>query len=249
MTDVEAAEKLLKQAKLEEKIARQFKKLAQLKEAYEGKCFGTHTFERRNASMGLGAVYYEQFFMKDEEIHVIEWSIQANRYQSLDRRNKTITSFNRTIYDKALTGPSHPNNPYYYLSAGINKPISKDKFMILWEGAKEIVIGVEESFYKNLPECKIESLRVDNEITMATVLLKTGIEVIDLSKFPKVQDCLKCAEIPFFEQHRWLPKVYALPLLEAHIAKLNSENYLFGAQSSRNELDIIILREFIKNNL
>ena len=257
MTEVEAAEKLLKQAKLEEKTNRQFKELTQLKEIYEGKCFGSHTFTKANSAAYTGAVYYEQFYIKDNEIYVTEWVLNSSRYKLNNKSSKILTSFSRTINENRLTGEGNSYNASYYLSASnsyCNKPIPKEKFMQLWETSENLIREVEKEFTKKLPELRTEFQRLGDEraeSTMETIIKLANIEVIDLNAFPIIQRCLEYTTLPFFESKRWLPKIYAAQLLNGYVKKLELENLSTFTYAAREHNARIIynLKEFIKNNL
>lgn len=257
MTNVETAEKLLKQAKLEEKIALQSKELAQLKEAYEGKCFGSQTFTKTNTATYTNAVYYEQFYIQDDEIYVTVWKLNTTKYKLSNRPGKILTSFSRNISENRLTGESYTYNSAHYLTSShsyCTKPIPKEKFMQLWETSENLVIATEKEFTKELPELMTELQTLEREraeSTMETIIRLSGIEVIDLNKFPIIQRCLEYTTLPFFESKRWLPKIYAAPLINGYIKKLELENLVTFTYATRERHAQMIyqLKEFVKNNL
>lgn len=64
MTAVQQAEIALQEAKKQEKIKYRLQELEQLKKEFEGKCIASHTFERNNKSVSMGANYYENFYIE-----------------------------------------------------------------------------------------------------------------------------------------------------------------------------------------
>ena len=86
MTSVQEAKALLEKAELDEKLQYRQKDLLDLITQYKGKCFGTHTFERKSQSGMMGATYYEDFYLKDNEIWVREWGIYASKHDSFYKK-------------------------------------------------------------------------------------------------------------------------------------------------------------------
>lgn len=83
MSKILELEKQLAEAKEAEKLASLQKELEQVKAEYEGKCFGSHTFTRRSASVSMGAVHYEKFYIKDSKIWVLERSFHLGRHDNV----------------------------------------------------------------------------------------------------------------------------------------------------------------------
>lgn len=225
MTTVQEAKALLEKAELEEKLQYRYKELSVLKKEYEGKCFGSHTFERRSQAGSWGAIYYESIYLEDNEIWVREWGLQASKCDSFYKKGKYITQYNRNIYERQLTGQNE-YNAAYNLYAGYShyrREISLSKFMTLWEIADELVIEIEKSFYKNAPELKQELIRQGdstNEKNIERCIKDTGIELIDLKDYPEVHRILEYVTLPLFDNHRWLPKIYARSIIEWYINEL-----------------------------
>ena len=257
MTNVQKAKALLEKAELEEKLQYRQKELSELITQYKGKCFGTHTFERKNQSGTMGATYYEDFYLKDNEIWVREWGINASKFDSFYKKGKYVTQFNRSIYERQLTGQNNYNASYNLYSGYFHyrHEISLSKFMKLWENAHELVIEIEKSFYENAPELKQELIRdgdFSNEKTIEQCIKDTGIELVDLKDYPEVHRTLEYVTLPLFDNNRWLPKIYAKSIIEWYINKLKKElNSQFATERTIiwNNKRIKILTNFINTVL
>ncbi len=250
---VQEAKNLLIQAELEEKLQSRQVELTSLKKDYEGRCFGTHTFERKNQAGEMSAVYYESFYLRENEIWVRKWGIRASKCDSYYKKGKYVTQFNRTIYEKQLTGQNE-YNASYNLESGYSRykhEIVLSKFMQLWEKADELVIGIEKSFYDAVPELKEELIRhgdFTSENTKDRCLKDMGIEMIDLKDYPEVHRQLEYVILPLFDSNRWLPKIYAKSIISWYIIELKKElTSIFATPRTIdwNNNRIKILTEFI----
>jgi len=257
MTSVQEAKALLEKAELEEKLQYRQKELSELIAQYKGKCFGTHTFERKAQSGMMGATYCEDFYLKDNEIWVREWGIHASKCDSFYKKSKYVTQFNRNIYEKQLTGQNDYNASYNLYSgySHYRHEISLSKFMKLWEIGNELVIEIEKSFYENVPELKQELIRqgdFSNDRTVEQCIKDTSIELIDLKNYPEVHRTLEYVTLPLFDNNRWLPKIYAKSIIKWYINKLKEElNSQFATEKTIiwNNKRIEILTNFINTVL
>lgn len=257
MTTVQEAKALLEKAELVEKLQHRQKELSELLLQYKGKCFGTHTFERKSQSGLMGATYYENFYLKDNEIWVREWGIFASKHDSFYKKGKYLTQFNRTMNERQLTG-QNDHNASYNLYSGYSyyrHEISLSKFMKLWENANDLVIEIEKSFYENTPELKQELIRQGdshNEDIISRCVKDIGIELIDLKDYPEVHRILEYVTLPLFDNNRWLPKIYAKSIIEWYINELKKElESQFATERSMiwNNNKIRILNNFINTVL
>lgn len=257
MTTVQEAKALLEKAELMEKLQHRQKELSELLLQYKSKCFGTHTFERKSQSGFMGATYYEDFYLKDNEIWVREWGISASKHNSFYKKGKYLTQFSRTMSEKQLTGQNDYNASYNLYSgySYYRHEISLSKFMKLWENANELVIKIEESFYENVPELKQELIREGdfyNETIISRCIKDIGIELIDLKDYPEVHRTLEYVTLPLFDNHRWLPKIYAKSIIEWYITELKKElESQFATERTMiwNNNKIRILNNFINTIL
>lgn len=257
MTTVQEAKALLEKAELMEKLQHRQKELSELLLQYKGKCFGTHTFERKSQSGFMGATYYEDFYLKDNEIWVREWRISASKYDSFYKKDKYLTQFSRTINERQLTGQNdyHASYNLYSGYSHYRHEISLSKFMKLWENANELVIKIEESFYENVPELKQELIKQGdfyNENIISRCIKDIGIELIDLKDYPEVHRTLEYVTLPLFDNNRWLPKIYAKSIIEWYINELKKElESQFATERSViwNNNKIRILNNFINTTL
>jgi len=231
--------------------------LDELNKSSLGKCYGSHTFERANASQHMGAVYYESFFFKEKDIWVRQWSISVSKYPSIYKTNKNSINYNRFIYEKQLTG-TNDYNASYNLFNGYNyyrKEISFDKFMQLWNASEDASLMIKDSFTSIAPELKMELIRQGDstdEDRLEKGIEEIGLDIIDFKKFPKVLNVLEYRTLPMFQERRWLPRIYAKQILEYQIKLLEKDNQgMFATERviNHNNWCIEIIREFINKEL
>lgn len=257
MTEVQKAELALQEAKKQEKIKCRLQELEQLKKEYEGKCIASHTFERASKAGYMGANYYEKFYMEDNEIWVCIWSINHSTYDNHYKPSKTNISYNRGINRKQLTG-QNDYNASYNLDHGYSyykKEISYEKFMQLWECGNEVHLLIKSHFSGKLPQLKQELIRQGDHTTETIIeecITQIGIELIDFKNYPEVHQVLEYKGLPMFDKNRWLPKIYAKPILEWEINRLKKENQsvfstLRSIEYNNNQIDII--QQFINKYL
>lgn len=257
MTEVQKAELTLQEAKKQEKIKYRLQELEQLKRNYEGKCIASHTFERNSKAGYMGANYYENFYIEDNEIWVTIWSINNTNYDNYYKPSKTNISYNRGISKKQLTGQNE-YNASYNLDSGYSyykKEISYEKFMQLWECGNEVHLLIKNYFNGKLPELKQELIRQGDHATEAVIekcIAEIGIELIDFKNYPKVHQVLEYKRLPMFDKNRWLPKIYAKSILEWEIDRLK-EDMKSPFSTSRsyewNQNEINIIQKFINEQL
>jgi hypothetical protein len=257
MTEVQKAEKLLQEAKEKEKLQYRTQELEQLKKDYEGKCIASHTFERHSKAAYMGANYYESFYIEKNEIWVIYWSVSISRYDTFYKPSKKAISYNRGINKKQLTG-QNDYNAQYNLDSGYSyykKNISYEKFMQLWECAEEAHLIIKNYFDGKIPEVKQELIRQgdhSSESVIEKCISDMNIELIDFKKYPEVHVVLEYKTLPLFDRNRWLPKLYAKPILEWEINRLKEEmKNPFSNYRSReyNQKQINIIQKFINEHL
>jgi hypothetical protein len=233
MNSVEKARQELLKAELEEKIKYRKDELNSLKKEYEGKCFGSHTFERKNKSEFMGAVYYEKFFLKDNnEIYVMSHSIQCSTFDDYYKSNKLNKNYSRQISEIQLSGLNDKNASYNLYSgySFFRKEISLDKFKKLWNCGDEINQVIHDFFFNVLPDLKQERITMGDSSSEKEIedCIKTiNIDLIDLKDYPEIHSILQYKHLPMFDRQRWLPKLYIVPIIEWLIKKLQEENKIY----------------------
>ncbi len=257
MPSVQEAELALKEAKKQEKLAYRLKELEELVTTFQGKCFGSHTFERRSSAAYLGATYYEKFFLKDYEIYVLEWGLSLSKLNCFYKKDKNQIAYNRNIHERKLTG-TNDKNASYNLYSGYSfyrKELAFAKFMELWEVGEDANIIIKNAFDNKLPNLKTETVTQGDfgyEASIETCIKDMGIEMIDFKLFPHVHNCIEYRTLPMFDKRRWLPKLYARPILEWQIKQLEKDcqsPFCTGSRYSSLQSEIKLLQDFINKNL
>jgi hypothetical protein len=157
MNAVQQAEKALAEAKKQEKHEDRLRELEQIKSDFEGKCFGSDTFDRYSAAAYRGATYYEKFFLRDDEIYVTEHTIILSHLDNHYKKSMKQISYSRNIHERCITGNSY--NAHYNLYSGYSnfrKEISLEKFKELWEIAEEANLIIKNAFKGKMPELNTE---------------------------------------------------------------------------------------------
>lgn len=252
MSKIQEIEKQLEQAKKEENLEYKVKELAEVKKEYEGKCFGSHTFNRSHAAASMGAVFYEKFFIKEDEIYVLEHNIRLSHMDDYYKKSMKQISYNRGVNERKISGNKY--NASYNLYSGYShfrKEISLQKFKELWEIAEEANLVINNAFKGKLPELKTEWITQGDfgyEEKISQCISDMGIEMIDFKDFPLVHNCIEFRTLPMFDKRRWLPKLYAKPILQWQINQLEEDcrsSFCTGRRYTALQYDIKVLQEFI----
>lgn len=256
MNAVQQAEANLAIVKKKEQLKYRSKELKELIEAYQGKCFGSHTFERNSATAYMGAVYYEKFFLKEDEIYVLEHTLSCSHLDGFYKKSMKQISYNRNIYERKLTGNKY--NANYNLYSGYSnfrKEIPIEKFKELWEIGEEANLIIKNAFNGKSPELKQSRITMGDsnyEDSINKCISDMGIEMIDFEKFPKVHSIIEYRILPMFDKRRWLPKQYAKPILEWQIKQLEkdcSDSWCTTRRYDSLQYDIKTIQEFINKEL
>ena len=223
MSNVLELEKQLSEAKAAEKLKYLQDELAGVKKEYEGKAFGSNTFERHSSAAHMGAIYYERFFIEENQIYVIEHSIGISKHDAYYKPSKTDITYRRSISRRSLTDGKH--NASYLLYSGYShyrKEITVAAFKKMWDGTDEVYEVIKSLISSNVD--RQEMIRMGdstNEDEITLCIKDMGLEFIDLKNHPKVHSALEYKRIPMFDKNRWLPKQYAKPIIQWVIKQNN----------------------------
>ncbi len=213
-------------AEKEKELEELNKELDNIKKEYEGKCYGSHTFERNNKSSYQNVTYYEKFWIENNEMFVMEHNISISRYAN--RVNKTFDSINysRGVSKRNLSGNKH--NCSYNLYSGFHsqrKEISYGKFKQIWETFDTIEDSASKCIYSKL-DTHQDLLRIgtsQNEDIISRGIGSLGIEIIDVTKYPKLFSVIKYSNLPMFQEQRWIPKIYIDKILSLEVENIKKE--------------------------
>jgi len=226
--DINTLEKELAEAKKQEYLVKRIKELEEIKKEYEGKCFGSNLFSRLHKSQYFGAVYYEKFFIKEGEIHVIEWNLRGHRRPAFYRSETPTYDIASNIHEKQLTFEDNNYSASYNLYSGYSfyrKEISQKEFMSLWTAARECYLIIRETF-KQSPQLKIEDISQrhhSDEQTIDNIIEELGLDIIDLKNYPKMFWIFEYKTLPMLQNGRYIPRIYARQLMEYTIKQLQKD--------------------------
>lgn len=253
---IQQLKKELEEAEKLQKRERSIKEMEELKVAYEGKCFGSHTFERKSAALYMRANMYEKFYMKEDKIYVLERSISISRYDSLYKPSKSDISYSRSYYERCLSDDNY--NASYMLYNGYHfyrKEISVEKFKQLWTGVEDCSLIIKELFETKTPELRMELIREgdsNDEDRIEKKIKAIGLDIIDFKLYTLVHRQIEYATLPMFQDRRWMPRIYAKSILEYYITELRKEqqdSWTSLRMYDTLEYKIGVIREFINTNL
>lgn len=244
-------ERELEEAKKQQKLVYLNKELSELQLQYEGKAFGTHTFERQNKSSYNYAIFYEKFWIEDAKIKMLRWHISITRTGKNYTFSKDSLSFDRS--KKEITSADNGNNAGHNLIGydfGAKKEIPVTKFMELWTQGEIVSDKLFDVYVKTIGETPFDLLRVgssndDKILKDAFNYLK--LDIIDITQYPHVFNALQYKHLPFFQEQKYLPRIYAKQILEYQIKLWQKEkNQTWKNYDDRYDRWIRIIQDFIK---
>lgn len=226
--NVQELEQSLEKAKKEQYLENRLKELEDIKREYEGKCFSSNLFNRIASSRSFSLKYYEKFYIKENEIFVLEWILYGTKHPALYKSNTPTYNLNTYMSERKLSG-NNEYNACYNLDSGFSfyrKEITLSQFMSLWRATKECYLIIKDSF-KNYPELEIEDVRQGehrDEQSIESVISELELDIIDLKQHPKMYWIFEYnRSIPMLQNGRWLPRIYAKQILEYVISLLKKD--------------------------
>lgn len=251
MKTVREIEKELQEAKNQQKLVYLNKELSELQLQYEGKAFGTHTFERNNRSSYNYARFYEKFWIEDTKIKMLRWNISVTRMGKNYIFSQDSLSFNRSKEEVVSqnNGYNAKNNLIDY-DFGAKKEISVTKFMKLWEYGEIVSVKLNESYTTIIEKTPFDLLRIgssNDEKILADAFSYLKLDVIDITQYPHVFNALQYKHLPFFQEQKYLPRIYAKQILEYQIKLWQDEkNQTWRSYDDRYDKWIKIIQDFIQ---
>lgn len=240
MKTINELEKELREAKAKEQLADLQTQLDSLKRQFEGKAFGTHTFERRNRSSFNAALFYEKFWIKDSAILVLRWDISISRQAKNYAFSQDCLSFQKSkdVYEYQ-----------YACQYNTTKEISINKFMQIWNQGELVCDKLFDVYSKTIEEPPFDLLRIgtgaDEEI-LASAFNYLKLDIIDITKYPEVFRVLQYKHLPFLQEQKYLPKIHAKQILEYQIRlwEIEKKNSILS-DISRYDESIKTIKDFI----
>ena len=221
-------------------------KFIALKEKYEGKAFGTHTFERRNKSAYASVNYYEKFWIKDNSIMFLRWSISIQRCGKNYEFSQDQLSFSRI---KSEMNSDNITSGSY----GEKKIVSYSKFMQLWEYGEFATTKLNDLFTTITDIYPTDLLRVgssNDERMLETAFNSLRLDFVDITKDYRVFNALQYKHLPFLQEQKYLPKVHAKEILNYQISLWECEKrQRYCNHTDRINRDIETIRNFIATKL
>ena len=251
MRTVNEIERELQEAKNQQRLIYLQKELEELKLQYEGKAFGTHTFERKNRSSFNYARFYEKFWIEDTKIKMFRWNISITRSGKNYVFSQDNLSFNRS--KEEITSENNGYNSKHNLIGydfGTKKEISVTMFMKLWTQGEIISDKLFDAYVSIIGETPFDLLRVGSspdEKILADAFNYLKLDVIDITQYPNVFNALQYKHLPFLQEQKYLPRIYAKQILEYQIKLWQDEkNQTWRSYDDRYDKWIKIIEDFIK---
>lgn len=226
-------ERQIKDIKTQEAQAALERECKQLKDAYEGKAFGSRVFERQSKATGDCAVYIKSIYLGTPPVSSTYgiladiWNIRVSRDQgdsSISRQHYNYSrSRNETCqlsserYNAAHT--LHGYLPHLY------KEITAEKFSELWSAAEVLDGVIEAPFHKALGDYQ-DMLRIgtsNDDRNISNSIVSTGLDIIDMLKYPTVWNEIKYCQLTMFQNQRWIPRQFAKQVFQYQIGLWREE--------------------------
>ena len=240
MESIHEIEKKLEEAKKAKRLLSLEKELSELKTHYEGKCFGTHTFERKNRSSHASAKFYEKFWIEGYQIKMLRWSLSITRCGKNYEFSQGKLSFDR---NKSEIVSSDMGYDYE------RKEITLNKFMRLWDYGEITSVQLNDAYTSILDQEPFDLLRLgssnDNKI-LADAFSYLKLDVIDITEDYKVFNALQYKHLPFLQEQKYLPRIYAKQILEYQILEWKKEKADYSWKNDMIDNYINVITEFIK---
>lgn len=252
MTSEELKIKLEESLK-EERLEALNKELKVLQQDYENKCFGTDSFTRNSSASRRCAVFYEKFFIKKNEIYVLEHEISLLHFNNFHKKDLKQVSYHTNIGERQLSGLNKYHSWYNLNTSRFSKEISLEKFKELWNVGEEINLTIKNIFsdkFSYLQEEWMTNAESSEEQTIEEFIKNIGIKLIDLKDYPETYNVLKYRSLPLFDKQRWLPEQYAKAIIEYQIIKLKNEltsPFMTDRSLHYIQNEINVLTQFIKD--
>lgn len=250
MKTVNEIEKELSEDKDREGLVFLEKELVGLKQDYEAKAFGSHTFERKNRSTYMSASFYEKFWIEDGKIKTLVWHFNINRIG----KNYTFSSDTLSIH-RGKSEKVSENNGYHaqYNLMGHSyekKEVTVSKFMEIWECGAFIHTKLNETIMSTGTFDVKELLRIgsaSDDVKLQKAFDTLKLDYIDITKNPKVFNTLQYLQLPFFQEQKYFPRIYAKDILNYQISlwELEKAN-IWCTQIEYINRNIKIIQDFIK---
>ena len=243
-------EKELQEAKNQEKLVYLEKELKDLKEQYEGKCFGTHTFERKNRSAYSFARFYEKFWIENAQIKMLKWSITISRCGKNYNFSQDSLSFNRQK-SEVISQDNGYNAKHNLMGYDFGKKeIALNKFMQFWEYGEIVSTKLNDTYAIIIEETPFDLLRIgssNDEKILANAFNYLKLDYIDITENYQVFNALQYKHLPFLQEQKYLPRIYAKQILEYQIKLWQDEkNEIWRSYDDRYDKWIKIIQDYIQ---
>jgi hypothetical protein len=257
MNAVEKAKLALLKAETEAKLETQKRCLDELNEKYKGRCIANNLFSAGSKTSSKHAVYYEKFYLKDEDLYVKEWVLSLTYASPVTyKRARRNVNYHTYIHDRPLGFADQRAidtlvNYYGYLK--LNYDLSVEKFMDLWVAADEARLVIENIFAsRDLLLTETYSAEYNPDRTYTDCVKDLGIDMVDMTKYPDLYDCIKYYKLPLFQDGMYMYKPEMKRLLGFILKDLNKDlNRYARTYSSRiyeaTQRQIDIIQKFINN--
>ena len=173
------------------------------------------------------AIYFEKFYLEDKQIKVFMWTVRRSRMGKDYKFSKDQYSYNRGRSEQVLTS-DHRNEfaAVHDLLYYRKKEIPVEKFMELYTAAENIEAEITKAFSSTVAADYSDLIRGgdSNDETRIEVAIKAiGLDLIDMTAYPKVWETIQYASLPLFHHQKWLPRDKAKDILNYQISLWQKE--------------------------
>jgi hypothetical protein len=189
---------------------------------YQGKAYGV-TVSKKQISVRFSCVY-EKFWVTGNTITVLKWNISfAEQEEITNSSDKLSFDRNKTEVSSQENGYSFEHNLISSGAYGRDKEMSVNKFMQLWEYGYFVVQELDNVYTKTVGQpWDLTRMGTTDELKLDIAIKATGIDVIDITKTKGIQRTKYC-QLPFFQEQKYLPRIFAVKILEYQISKMKED--------------------------
>jgi hypothetical protein len=227
MNKVQELEQQLKQAKEDEKLQQKQKDLKAIQDQYQGKAFGSREFERAAKAATDDAIYFEKFYLEEEKVKAFIWTVRRSRQGKDYKFSQDQYDYHRGKGEQVLT--SDYKNEFAAVHDMLyfrKKEIPVEKFMQLYKAAEAMEEEVTKAFSSTVAADYSDLIRQGDstkEDRIEKAIKDLGLDLIDMTQYPKVWKDIQYSDLPLFHHQKWLPRDKAKAILNYQVSLWRKE--------------------------
>lgn len=252
---------LVKKQEKEDSLRQEYENV---RKEFEGKTYGSRSFEKDSKSASDSAIYIKSIYLgkgtfMGDELRILAdiWQVRRTRHDGNYKFSRDNYLYNRSRNEETVLNNERNNANWTIWNmlpwSSVKVEISVEKFMSIWNAAMEHEAVISESFKKELGDTK-ELIKMGDSNKQTRIIeainkISLSSEIIDVeSLYPKLWEEIKYCDLPMFQDQKWLSKTYGRAILNYQI-DLWQEELLKGWLSSRGRAYLERQIQVVKDHL